>query len=203
MRNTLTAIGLVAMASTAVASGGRMIAVDSSRALYDIDITTGAKTQFGTVSSNAGTTAGLAYDPVSQTMYLTSTSLDSLFTLDITTGTATLVGPYDASTPAIVMHGLEYDPSTGKLYGFSSHNTGTFYEIDKNTGAATMIGTVSGTLSFQNLGYNSDTNVMYMTSGGRTGGISDALHTVDPLTGAVIDIGPLGASTNPNGLAYI
>ncbi len=54
---------LAAHAASALGSsalGQRMIAVDSSRALFDIDLATGAKTQFGSVSSNAGTTGGLA-----------------------------------------------------------------------------------------------------------------------------------------------
>lgn len=182
---------------------GRLIAVDSSRALYEIDMSTGAKTQIGTVSANAGTTGGLAYDRLNNVMYLTSTSLDSLFTLDIASGAATLVGAYDPAVAAIVMHGIEYDDSTSQLYGISIHNTGTFYSINKTTGAATAIGTTTGTASFQNLGYNSDTDTMYMTSGGRTGGIAEALHSINRATGAVTDIGPLGAvSTNPNGLAY-
>lgn len=195
-------IGLVAGLAllAASASADRLIAVDSSRALYELDMLTGAKTQIGTVTSNAGTTGGLAYDRVNDIVYLTSTSLDSLFTLDLATGTATLIGHYGDS--AVVMHGLEYDDSTGKLYGMSSHNTGTFYEINKFTGLATQIGPVTGTLSFQNLGYNSDTDVMYLTTGGRSGGITDALHIIDRTTGLVTDIGPLLGPTNPNGLAY-
>ncbi len=174
---------------------GRMIAVDSSRALYEIDITTGAKTLIGTVSSNAGTTGGLAYDRTNGIVYLTSTSLDSVFTLDLVTGTATLIGAYDPSVPAIVMHGLEYDDSTGILYGVSSHNNG-LYNIDKTTGAATLIGTSSLT-SFSNLGYNSDTNVMYSTNSG-----TDSFYLMDRSTGGVTLIGALSGPTNPNGLAY-
>ena len=56
----------------------RLIAVDSSRALYEIDMNTGAKTQIGTVSTNASTTAGLAYDRATGTVYLTSTGNDSV-----------------------------------------------------------------------------------------------------------------------------
>lgn len=199
-RGQLTSvIALVAVAAFAPAQG-RFIAVDSSRALYEIDQNTGAKTQIGTVSSNAGTTGGLAYDAASGTMWLTSTSLDSLFTLDVATGTATLVGAYGDS--AVVMHGLEYHSGNGKLYAFSSHNTGTFYEVNKLTGAATQVGGTSGTSSFQNLGYNSATGVMYMTSGGRTGGVQELFHSIDVATGVVTDIGALSGPTNANGLAF-
>jgi DNA-binding beta-propeller fold protein YncE len=174
---------------------GRLVAVDSSRALYEIDMGTGAKTLIGTVSSNAGTTAGLAYDRVSGTLFLTSSSTDSLFTLDLATGTATLVGAYNSADPAIVMHGLEWDSSTGTLYAMSSHNAG-LYTVNTSTGAATLVGT-TGLTSFCNLGFDSDTNVMYMTNSA-----TDSSYTIDRATGAVTLLGALAGPTNPNGVAY-
>ena len=169
-----------------------LIAVDSSRAYFEIDPATGAKTPLGTVSSNAGTTAGLAIGP-SNTVYLTSTGNDSLYTLDLGTGTATLVGAYGDA--AIVMHGLEYVAATNTLYGASSHNNG-LYEINQATGAATLIGT-TGLSSFSNLGWNSDTGVMYLTNSG-----ADSFYSIDLATAAVTLIGTLNGPTNPNGLAY-
>ena len=144
------------------ASTPHLVAVDSSRALYEIDMATGAKTSIGTVSANAGTTAGLTVGPANL-VYLTSTSTDSLYTLDLATGTATLVGAYGDT--AIVMHGLEYVPSTDKLYGASSHNGG-LYDINRTTGAAALIGT-SGLTSFTNLVWNSATSTMYATNSAR------------------------------------
>jgi hypothetical protein len=114
-------VALLLVALAAGAAGQTMYAVDSGRALFTVDMGTGAKTQVGTVSSNAGVCGGLAADLANSIVYLTSTSLDSLFTLDLATGTATLVGLYGDS--AVVMHGLEYDSSTGILYGVSSHTT--------------------------------------------------------------------------------
>ncbi|MBL8990700.1 MAG: hypothetical protein JNJ48_03870 [Phycisphaerae bacterium] len=197
---TLTAAALFiavspAMAQPEGAPAGRLIAVDSSRALYEINMTTGAKTAIGTVSSNAGTTGGLAYDCSSGRIYLTSTSTDSLYTLDLATGTATLVGAYDVSVPTIVMHGIEWDSSTGTLYTASSHNTG-LYSVNTTTGAATLIGT-AGLTSFLNLVHDSRNNVMYATSSG-----TDSFYVIDRSTGAVTLVGPLSGPTNPNGLAY-
>ncbi len=177
----------------APASAQLLFAIDSSRAISTIDIPTGAKTPFGTASSNAATTGGLAYDAATRTLYLTSTSNDSLYTLDLTTGTATLIGAY--GDPAVVMHGLEWDSSAGTLFGVSSHNNG-LYNLNTTTGLATLIGT-SGLTSFSNLGYNSTTNVMYATNSG-----ADSFYQVDRATGAVTLIGPLLGPTNPNGLAY-
>jgi len=169
-----------------------VVAVDSSRALHEINMATGATTPLGTVSANAGTTAGLAVG-ASNTVYLTSSSLDSLFTLDLGTATATLVGPYGDAT--IVMHGLEYVPATDTLYGLSSSNNG-LYTINKSTGAATLIGT-TGLTSFTNLGWNSLTGVIYATNSG-----TDSFYTIDLATGAATLVGSLGGPTNPNGLAF-
>lgn len=191
VRSATVFLALAALASSGVAQ--RMIACDSSRVLSEIDITTGAKTAIGTISVNAGTTAGLAYDRASQTMYLTSTGNDSLYTLDITTGTATLVGAYGDS--AIVMHGLEWDSSTGTLYGESSHNGG-LYSISTVTGVATLIGT-SGLTGFTNLGFDSANNVMYATNGG-----TDSLYTMNLGSGAATLVGALNGPTNPNGVAF-
>ncbi|HSL18539.1 MAG TPA: hypothetical protein VLB51_11600 [Methylomirabilota bacterium] len=191
-RFVIVMVGLLALLAPTVEAQTHLIAVDSSRSLWEIDRVTGAKTQFGTVSSNAGTTAGLAIG-AGNTVFLTSTGNDSLYTLDLPTGTATLVGAYGDS--AIVMHGLEYVPATNTLYGASSHNGG-LYEINQATGAATLIGT-TGLTSFSNLGWNSDTGVMYLTNSG-----ADSFYSIDLATAAVTLIGPLNGPTNPNGVAY-
>lgn len=98
-----TTLSLLAIAPAATAQ--RLVAVDSSRALSTIDPVTAVRTSIGTVSVNASTTAGLALDISTNTVYLTSTGNDSLFTLDVDTGVATLVGAY--GDPSLVMHGLE------------------------------------------------------------------------------------------------
>lgn len=169
-----------------------MVAIDSSRAISEIDVATGAKTPISTASAEAGTTGGLALG-AGNTVYLTSTSNDALFTLDVPTGTATLVGAYGDA--AIVMHGLEYVPATDTLYGVSSHDNG-LYVINKATGAASLVGT-TGLTSFSNLGWNPDTGVMYLTNSG-----TDSLYTLNLATGAATLIGPLNGPTNPNGLAF-
>jgi len=185
------ALSLVGLVLPAAAQ--RLISVDSSRALYELDRSTGQRTQIGTVSANASTTAGLAHDPATDTIYLTSTGSDSLYTLDLATGTANLVGFYGSTV--FVMHGLEWDSSTGTLYGVSSHDNG-LYTIDTTTGLATLVGT-SGLLSFTNLVHDSLNNVMYATNSG-----TDSLYVMDRTTGSVTLIGPLTGPTNPNGLAY-
>lgn len=187
--------GTVALALSTTAFAQSLVAIDSSRVLSRIDRTTGAKTPFRTVTSNASTTAGLAYDFVNNVLYLTSTGNDSVFTLDVNTGTATLIGAYGDST--IVMHGLEYDLSTGTLYGASGSTNNNFYSINTSTGAATLIGP-TGLTSFNNLCYHVPSDTMYLTNSG-----TDSWYTVDRTTGAATLVGALGAGvSNPNGLAY-
>ena len=190
-RLLLTTLTLSALSTVGAAQF--LVAIDSGRAISTIDPATGAKTVFATATSNASTSAGLAYDSTTRTMYLTSTGNDSLYTLDLATGTATLIGAY--GNPSLVMHGLELDTSTAQLYGVSQHDNG-LYAIDRNTGAATLIGT-SGLSSFTNLGYDSINRVMYATNSG-----ADSFYRMHLATGAATLIGPLTGPTNPNGLAF-
>jgi sugar lactone lactonase YvrE len=168
------------------------VAVDSNRNLYEIDRATGAKTLIGVVSANAGTTGALAVG-ASNTVYLTSSSVESVFTLVVASGKANLIGAY--GDPAVVLHGLEFVGATNTLYGLSSHNNG-LYVINQATGAATLIGTSTNT-SFTNLGWNSITGTMYATNSG-----TDSLYTIDLATGAATLVGPLNGPTNPNGVAF-
>src|ERR1700751_4181632 len=61
----------------------------------------------------------------------------SLYSVDVTTGTATLIG----STGVQFLEGLARNPTTGKLYG--TDFLGNLYSISSTTGAATLIGTPS------------------------------------------------------------
>lgn len=197
MKTLMGACALALFAGSAIggATPGTLYAVDSSRALYKIDMDTGAKTLVATVSSNASTTAGLCYRPDNDTIYLSSSGNDSLYTLDVTTGTATLVGAYGDSS--VVMHGIEWDTSTGTMYA-ASGGGGNFnaYTINPATGAGTLLGPM-GVSSFTNLGYDSINNVMYATNSG-----TDAFYSFNRTTGALTLIGSLGGPTNPNGLAF-
>lgn len=190
-------VGFLALTGLAVAqaSPGALVAIDSSRAISRIDPATGSRVVFKTATSNASTTAGLAYDFTSNLLYTTSTGNDSLFTLDVNTGAATLVGVY--SDTSVVMHGIEIDMFTGQMYGASGGGTNfNFYRIDKNTGALTLVGPL-GLTSFTNLVFDPTTNTMFATNSG-----TDSWYSVNLATGAATLIGPLNGPTNPNGLAY-
>lgn len=171
----------------------RLIAVDSSRALSVVDVTSGSLLTYGQVSGFVGTPSGLARNPATNTTWVVSTSTDSLYTLDFLTGTAVLVGAF--GNPAIIMHGLEYDSRRQALFGASAHDGG-LYRIDPTTGAAALIG-LTGLPGALNLAYDERDDVLFLTSTG-----SDALYTVDRATGAVSWVGSLGGPPNVQGLAY-
>lgn len=185
---------LAAVPALAQASGQVLVAIDSSRAISRINPATGARVVFKTATSNASTTASLAYDLTTGLLYTSSTGNDSLFTLDVNTGTANLVGSFVDTT--VVMHGLEFD-ATGQLYGASGGGGNfNFYRIDKATGALTLVGPL-GLTSFTNLVYDITTGTMFATNSG-----TDSFYSINLATGAPTLIGPLLGPTNPNGLAY-
>ncbi|MBL8731978.1 MAG: hypothetical protein JNN13_06380 [Planctomycetes bacterium] len=196
MRNILLTLLLLPLAAAPL-RGQRLLAFDSDRTVYELDRTTGARTRLGTVSSNVGIAAGLAYDLLHGKLYLSSTSTDSLYLLDVTDWSATWVGGYGGAF--LLMHGIEYDPTTDQLFGMSSH-VNRLYSLDRSTGAATLIGATGLISSYANL-------VFDLTRGMRmTDGSSDGLYTIDTTTAAVTWIGPLAGPapvcTSANGLAY-
>lgn len=107
--------------------------------LFSINTTTGVATLIG----NLGITAtfpgyapqgeglgGIAYDPLLNVLYGVSCTTDNLYTIDVTTGAATLVA--QLSQTGLTTRGLAYDFHLGKLW--AQDGAGVLYEIDKNTG---------------------------------------------------------------------
>ncbi|HEX5052868.1 MAG TPA: hypothetical protein VFZ65_13920, partial [Planctomycetota bacterium] len=78
MHATPSAVLLTTLALTASAARAQhLVAVDSNRALYSIDIVTAQKVQFGTISANAGTPGELVHDAATGVTFLTSTNTAS------------------------------------------------------------------------------------------------------------------------------
>jgi DNA-binding beta-propeller fold protein YncE len=110
--------------------------------LYTIDLNDSSKlksvTPSGVVTAiGAGTGifgVGMAFDDNHSLLYAVDGS--SLYTVDTTTGTATLVGALGIGDGRF---GLAYDPTTDTLYG-NGGDTETLYTIDVTTGAATAVG---------------------------------------------------------------
>jgi hypothetical protein len=197
MNRALFAALATASLTTIVSAQGTLYMVETinPRSLYTLDRATGARTLVAPLSANTGAFVGaMTYDCATGTMYLSSTSNDTLMTLNLTTGEATVIGSF--VDLAVVMHGMEWDSSTGTLYGGSA---GNLYTINTTTGAATLVGSSGAGSGILALGYHSGRDVMYATSAS-----TDSLYTIDRSTGAATLVGPLGAgSTAPTGLAYV
>ena len=168
---------------------GRLLAIERSGILQQLNMSTGVATQIGALSG-AGPTlnvTGATFDPITKTVYFAMNvgTERSLYRLNLETFAHTLIGSFGQT---LLMSGLEFDPSTNKLYGMSNTLAGTtgFFEINKATGAATLIGSnavhVGGEFS---MGYVPSTNTLYTSSSG-----SDRLYTVNRANGQLTDIGP-------------
>ena len=108
---------------------------------YTVDRTTGAWNLLGGTGLTSVQERGMAYDPVSDTIFGCD-SQDSMYTVDGTTGAWTLLGTAGGGTES----GLAVDTSTGTLYGCDFN--GGLYTVDTTTGAWTLVGTDSSIPTF-------------------------------------------------------
>ncbi len=170
---------------------------NNTGALYSIALDTCATNLIGTATLNGGETySGFAWCRASNTMYASSTNItaSSLYTLDLNTGAATLIGPITGSPCAIA---LACD-NNGQLYTYDICDD-NFYAVNSGTGAASLIGPIGFDANFgQGLTYDAINNVMYMAAF-NGGSFAAELRTVDLGTGNSTFVGTLG-SVSPTGL---
>ena len=124
-------------------------------------------------------------------------SPSSLYTIDTTTGAATLVG----ATGMSHITGLDFDPTSGILYGVVSAGfagPSTLVTIDKATGAATLVGSlgVSGVGNIPDISFNSSGALFGWTED------SDDLISINKATGTALVVGDAGIGTFQTGLAF-
>jgi hypothetical protein len=125
--------------------------------------------------------------------------ISTLYSIDVTTGTATLIG-----SVGFAVNGLTWDATTGTLYGSARADAGLL-TIDTTSGAGTLVaggfGTSSGGCS------SSDRNVLLAAnSGGSMFGwcdpSSDDLMSIDKTTGLATRVGESGIATASHGLTF-
>lgn len=169
--------------------------------LFRISRATGAATLIAPVSGVTGS-AGLAFDATAGVMYLADVAGQRLFTLNLTNGATSLVGPFGAPGmpfPQVGL-GMAFDPTLGL---FATDNTGTpgndnpLYRIDTSTGHATLVGFTSGTnmlgLAFVPACVPCDTNCDGSTDG------FDVDSFVDLLAGSGAPCSPCAGDMNGDG----
>ena len=134
---------------------------------------------------------GLEWDLSTSTLYAAGHA-GEFYTVDTTTGQATLVG----STGLTSFQNLGYDPTTDTMY-LSNSGSDSLYIVDRNTAAVTLLGPLTGPTNPNSLAYDIDTLTMYLADNS-----TDTLYTLDLATGAATVVGAMG-SGNVLGLAYI
>ena len=166
-------------------SSGRMYALDFgfSQQIHEINPATAAATPVGFIG--APFQNALDFDSHGN-LYSWGNATDQVFTIDLTTGAATLVG----STGGFLSGGdLAFDLD-GRLYGATLTS---LVEIDVATGAGTLVGSF-GPSSVFGLEIDADGR-MYAFEGNDNGSVADA-YSVDKTTGAATFIGTIANAVN-------
>lgn len=133
---------------------------------------------------------GLAYD--GSTMYMVQGFAGSgLYTVDLDTGAATLVGDHGSTA----MFGLEFDPTTNALYGSESTRASGFYELSRADGSATFIGDMGR--SIDGLSYDTTRDDLIGVEAG-----PGEVYSVDRASGST-SLLAVGDFINNCGMAYI
>jgi hypothetical protein len=162
---------------------------DATRTLETINTSTGARTVVATLSGiEAGhTLSGISINPLTGGMFLSSTNVSSsnLYTIDLTTGSATLV----AATGVAAIIDIAFDP-LGNLFATDIARDALF-GLNPLTGASTFIGALGFSLNFaQGMDFDFETGTLYaaLYSGSGVG----QWATINTSTGAANLLAPLG-----------
>jgi hypothetical protein len=180
------AVAILAVSSTSAAFAGppMLLAADAgTQQLIRLDPTTGAPTVIGPLNNQV--VASLAWDSHHGRLYATSTATNELLAVNIQTGATTPVGSLGTGC---CMHGMEYNPAQGIMYGLKTGTPQVFYRINLFNGAATVIGTIAmPTAAGGALAWDSVAGQMYMSE------ISTQTLYRISLTGAINPVGPFNA----------
>lgn len=134
------------------------------------------------------------------TLYAAGQVFGEVYTIDTTTGVATLVG-----TPGVTnMHCIAFDDE-GVLHGLEADFLGTYlWELDPDADTATFIGSTGSTSIEGGMTYDPSTDLFYSKWQVGTGSTSE-LITIDPVTGLGTVIGSMGVSdlADINGLTFL
>lgn len=167
--------------------------------LVSIDPLTGASQVVGATGLTTIVEGDLARDPTTGQLY-GCYNLDAgrrqLFTLNLQTGAATTIPGSLSGDPSALTFGLD-----GTLYGIDT-SLGELLTIDKVTGAVLSYKTLNVTLgAVAGMAVDPFSGVFYVADGDSGG--TDRLYTLDPATGVLAAVGPLGVADGLAGLAFV
>lgn len=162
--------------------------------LYSVDKLTGIGTFVG-ATGLAGSIGSLASNRSTGDMYVMDGI--NLYTIDITSGATTVIGPHGGGGAAFV--GLACDNS-GALF---THDVigDNIWSIDPATGAGTVIGPTGVNANYaQDMACDPETGIVYMAFYG--GGLDGALRIVDTQTGGTALVGSFDGGAEVTVLAF-
>ena len=133
-----------------IPSMDRLIVSDFPGNIHRVNPDNGRSRRIGRVGGGAfGNIDGLAFDPVTETLYGISEDAQALLVIDPDTADAV---PIDVDLPEDQWCGLTFDVDRGVLYATSVTPT-RLYEIDPVKGTTTYLGTLSGASAVHGLAY--------------------------------------------------
>jgi hypothetical protein len=202
-RNTglTTIVGITAEPSTGTLYG---FGVYYSK-LYTFDQATGNPTLVGSTGIS-GSEGDLDFDPTTGLLYGLQWTPNSgpnrlLFTVNKSTAQATQVGDVTNGGGGD-LSAMAFDPS-GNLYVLNT-TTSELLRVDKSTAQTLSRVTYSTKLgSTAGMDFDPITGKLYVADGGRSASSTNRLYMLDPESGAMTDVGPLGISSGLAGLTFI
>jgi len=146
--------------------------------------------------TSVGGLLGIAFDPSTGVLYgsVDFAFISELYTLDIETGTTTLIGGAGSFPGAIAI-----DPQ-GRLF-LREQISPNLLEFDKMT--ATVLNSVTLSLDLGRAGMTFSVDGTLFIVDGDTAAATDTLYTLNPTTGILTSIGHTGLENGLVGLAYI
>ena len=148
-------------------AGAGLLGIDGSSVLHDINTGNGATSNPRTVGNKVTMIAispgGVLYG-ASQGFINDGPPGQQLFTINITTGAATLVDTL--SQPIIVEGDIACDPTTGILYGVDS--TGELYTINTSNAFVTLVGIIDTNRDLSAMTFDALGNLYVVDSFGPT-----------------------------------
>lgn len=170
--------------------------------LVRIDTTTGVITTVGPLTNLATghTVTGMSWDRTTSKMYVVSTNgtVGTLYTANLTNGTLTVVAATMAGTTLPIDIAIN---SAGIMYS-SDIGADVLNTIDKNTGAATLVGPLGINLNFaQGMCIDPSTDSLFLAAYLATN--TSGIYRCNTSTGSTTLIGGLGAAGNTELDAFI
>lgn len=124
--------------------------------VWKLDVNNGNLSIVSTLQTNVDIT-GFAYDNNNDIVYLSS--INSLYTANLTTGLVTQIGFYDTD---VFMICIAYDDRQNSLYGFDLHND-ALYTINSQSAHVNMVGYLGIPLNFaQDCAFDRNTGNLFL-----------------------------------------